>query len=270
MENFFEKYMSFDFGKILEQLLPIVLVFIVCMLVIKIIMSAVKKGIKKTKLEKGLHTFIENTIKVILYFIMVLIIADMLNIPINSLIATFSVVGLAASLAIQDSLSNLASGIMLLVTHPFKCGDYIEGAGTSGTVKSINFTHTVLLTPDNILIHVPNKQIVGSVITNYSEQPKRRVEITFNISYSADAEKVKNIMRKVADSYPKVLKEEPIFARTTAYQSSGIDYTLRVWVKNQDYWDTYFDLLEGIKKEFDANEIEIPFDQLDVNVHNIQ
>ena len=200
---------------------------------------------------------------------MVLIIADMLNIPINSLIATFSVVGLAASLAIQDSLANLASGIMLLVTHPFKCGDYIEGAGTSGTVRSINFTHTVLLTPNNIIIHVPNKQIVGSVITNYSEQPKRRIEITFNVSYSADAEKVKEIMRDAINAYPKILKDEPIFARTTAYQSSGIDYTLRVWVSNKDYWDAYYDLLEGIKKDFDRNGIEIPFDQLDVNIHNV-
>lgn len=192
----------------------------------------------------------------------------MLNIPINSLIATFSVVGLAASLAIQDSLANLASGIMLLVTHPFKCGDYIEGAGTSGTVRSINFTHTVLLTPNNIIIHVPNKQIVGSVITNYSEQPKRRIEITFNISYSADAERVKEIMRNAINAYPKILKDESIFVRATAYQSSGIDYTLRVWVKNKDYWDAYYDLLEGIKKDFDRNGIEIPFDQLDVNIHN--
>lgn len=269
MEDFFKEYMNFDLGKIVEQLLPIVLVFVVCMLAIKVIMSAVKRGIKKTKLEKGLHTFIENTIKVILYFIMMLIIADMLNIPINSLIATFSVVGLAASLAIQDSLSNLASGIMILVTHPFKCGDYIEGAGTSGTVRSINFTHTVLLTPNNILIHIPNKQIVGSVITNYSEQSKRRLDLTFNISYSADAEKVKNIMRSVVDSHSKVLKEEPIFVRTLAYQSSGIDYAVRVWVKNQDYWDTYFDLLEGIKKELDANGIEIPFNKLDVNIHQV-
>lgn len=200
---------------------------------------------------------------------MVLIIADMLNIPINSLIATFSVVGLAASLAIQDSLANLASGIMLLVTHPFKCGDYIEGAGTSGTVRSINFTHTVLLTPNNIIIHVPNKQIVGSVITNYSEQPKRRIEITFNVSYSADDERVKEIMRDAINAYPKILKDEPIFVRTTAYQSSGIDYTLRVWVRNKDYWDAYYDLLEGIKKDFDRNGIEIPFDQLDVNIHNV-
>lgn len=200
---------------------------------------------------------------------MVLIIADMLNIPINSLIATFSVVGLAASLAIQDSLANLASGIMLLVTHPFKCGDYIEGAGTSGTVRSINFTHTVLLTPNNIIIHVPNKQIVGSVITNYSEQPKRRIEITFNVSYSADAERVKEIMRDAINAYSKILKDEPIFVRTTAYQSSGIDYTLRVWVRNEDYWDAYYDLLEGIKKDFDRNGIEIPFDQLDVNIHNV-
>lgn len=266
MGEFLEKYMKLDIGKVAEQLLPVVLVLIVCLLAIKVIMSAVKRGIKKTKLEKGLHSFIENTIKVILYFITVLIIADMLNIPINSLIATFSVVGLAASLAIQDSLANLASGVMILVTHPFKCGDYIEGAGASGTVVSINFTHTVLLTIENIKIHIPNKQIVSSVITNYSEQPKRRIDITFNISYSADIEKVKKVMRDVIDSYPKILPGEPIFARVTGFQDSAVDYTLRVWVRNQDYWNSYYDILELMKKEFDKNGIEIPFNQLDVNI----
>lgn len=269
MVEFFEQYFQIDIIEVIKQIMPIVLVLIVCLLAIKVIMKIIKRLIQNSKLEKSLHTFIEKTVKVVLYFIVVLIIADMLNIPITSLLATFSVVGLAASLAIQDALANLASGIMILATHPFKCGDYVEGAGTAGTVKDINFTHTVLLTPDNKKIHVPNNQIINAVIINYSEQKNRRVDLTFNLAYSADAKKIKEIMYKEIEAHPKVLKSEPIFVRTTGYKESGIDYTLRVWSKSSDYWDVYFDLLESIKEELDRNKIEIPYNQLDVHISNV-
>ena len=269
MKEFFEQYFKIDIFELIKQILPIVIVSIVCLITIKVIMKIIERLIEKSKLERSLHTFIEKTIKIILYFIVVLIIADMLSIPITSLLATFSVVGLAASLAIQDALANLASGVMILATHPFKCGDYIEGAGTSGTVKDINFTHTVLVTPDNKKIHVPNNQIINSIITNYSEQANRRVDITFNLSYAADGNKIKEIMHKAIDSHPKILKEEPIFVKATAYKDNGIDYTLRVWAKSGDYWEIYFDLLEGLKQEFDKNQIEIPYNQLDVHITKV-
>ena len=269
MQDFFRDYLKIDLIELLKDVVPIVLVFIICLVAIKVIMKLIRSIIKKSKLEKSLHTFIEKTVKIILYFIMILIIADMLSIPITSLLATFSVVGLAASLAIQDALANLASGIMILATHPFKVGDYIEGAGTSGTVRDINFAHVVLVTVDNQIIHIPNKQILNSTITNYSEQPLRRVDLTFNLAYSADANKIKEIMNKAIEQHPKVLRDEPIFVRTTSYKESGIDYTLRVWVKSSDYWDVYLDLLENLKVDFDKNGIEIPYNQLDVHVHNV-
>lgn len=261
-----KEHFSVDILELIKQFLPVVLTFIVCILAIKVIMKLVTRFIEKSKLEKSLHTFLENVIKVILYFIMILIIADMLNIPITSLIATFSVVGLAFSLAIQDALSNLASGVMILATHPFKSGDYISAGSTNGTVKLINFSHTILVTPDNKIIHVPNKEIINSTITNYSEKSKRRVDITFNLSYNADANLVKEIIKKRISEDDRILQNEEVFVRTTAFQASGIDYTLRVWVKNSDYWNVYFDLLEGLKQDFDANGIEIPYNQLDVNI----
>ena len=269
MSELIKKLFDTDFMKIIGGLIPIALTVIISLIAIKIIMKLVVKGIEKSKIEKGLHSFIEKTLKVILYFIAVLIIADMLGIPVSSLLATFSIVGLAASLAIQDTLSNIASGITIIATHPFKVGNYIDLAGTAGTVKDINFTHIILQTPDNRIIHIPNKQVVDATIVNYSEMPKRRVDITFNLSYSADSEKIKEIMRKAIEKHDLILKDEEIFIKTTAYQSSGIDYTLRVWVKATDYWTVYFDLLEGLKKDFDAAGIEIPFNQLDVNVHNV-
>ncbi len=137
-----------------------------------------------------------------------------------------------------------------------------------GTVKEINFTHTVLKTPDNKIIHIPNKQVVDATIINYSELPKRRVDLTFNLSYNADSKKVKEIIKKAVEKHELVLKDEDIFIKTTAYGASGIDYTLRVWTKSKDYWTVYFDLLEGIKEDLDKAKIEIPYNQLDVHVIN--
>ena len=268
MREFFIQHMNIDIVEIAKALIPIVFTLIICLLSIKVIMKLVKKVMKKTNLDKSLVSFIEKVIKVILYFILVLIIADMLSIPVTSLLATFSVVGLAASLAIQDALGNLASGVMILATRPFKSGDYIEGASVSGTVSEINFSHTVLTTPDNKKIHVPNKEIINSVITNYSEQSLRRVDVTFNLSYTADKNKIKEIMNKAIENHPKILRDKPIFVKTTAYQASGIDYTLRVWANSADYWEVYFDLWEGLKDEFDKNGIEIPYNQMDVHIIN--
>lgn len=262
---------NFDINKILSivaTILPVVLTFIICLLAVKIVMKLFKKVMRKSLLDKSLIVFIEKVVKVILYFIMILIIADMMSIPVTSLLATFSVVGLAASLAIQDALGNLASGVMILATKPFKSGDYIECGAVSGTVNEINFSHTILTTPDNKKIHIPNKEIINSVVTNFSEQNLRRVDITFNLSYEADKNKIKEIMKNAINMHPKVLKEQPIFVRVTGYQSSGIDYTLRVWANSSDYWEVYFDLLENLKDEFDKNGIEIPYNQMDVHIIN--
>ena len=268
MNELIEKLFGTDYLKIIGNAIPVILAMIVTIIVIRIIMKFIKKIIAKSKLDKGLHSLIERTIRIILYFVAILIIADMMGIPISSLLATFSIVGLAASLAIQDTLSNLASGITILATHPFRIGNFVEAGGISGSVMEISFTHTVLKTPDNKVIRIPNKQVVDAIIINYSEMPKRRVDLTFNLAYSADSEKIKEIMKKAAEKNEFVLKDEDIFVRTTAYGASGIDYTLRVWTEGKNYWTVYFDLLEGIKKDFDKAGIEIPFNQLDVHVIN--
>ena len=264
------EYLKANFGldipNLVSMAIPVLITFVVCVIVIKVIMKFVKKILRKTPLEKGLTSFLEKVIRFVLYFIVVLIVADMVDIPITSLLAAFSVVGLAASLAIQDALGNLASGVVILATKPFKSGDYIEGGGVSGTVSEINFSHTLLVTPDNKQIHVPNKQVVNSTITNYSEQQFRRVDITYNLEYSADAKKVKEIMNAAIAKHPKILQDRPVFVKTTAFKESGIDYTLRVWVNSCDYWEVYFDLLEGIKESFDANGLDIAFNRLNVKI----
>lgn len=248
--------------------IPILVTLLVCLVSMKVVRKFVGKILRRTSLDKSLVSFLEKVIKFVLYFIVILIIADMLSIPVTSLLATFSVVGLAASLAIQDALGNLASGVMILATKPFKSGDYIEGGSVSGTVSDINFSHTLLVTPDNKQIHVPNKEIINSTIINYSEQQFRRVDISFDIEYTADSNKVKEIMNQAIAKHPKILQDRPIFVRTTAYKDSAIEYTLRVWVNSCDYWEVYFDLLEGIKEMFDENNINIPYNKLDVHIIN--
>ena len=202
----------------------------------------------------------------ILYFVVVLIIADMLSIPISSLLATFSIVGVAASLAIQDALGNLASGAMILATKPFKVGDYIDCVVTSGTVKQITFSHTVFSTPDNKIIRVPNSQILSSVITNFSETTTRRVDWVFKISNRKDEEKVKLLVKAIVDSDERILKDPEVFLRATKYDEMGVEYTLRVWVNSADYWNVYFDILEDVNHLLDEHGIAIPSNKLDVRI----
>lgn len=269
MEKWMAQYIGETPANIVSKILPILVVIIVCLTVIKILMRFVKRAIGKSKLEKGLHTFVEKTVSIVLYFIAILIVADMMSIPITSLLAAFSVVGLAASLAVQDTLSNLASGVTVLVTHPFKTGDWVDVSNVSGTVKEVNFTHTVLTTVDNKVIRVPNKDVVGATIVNYSESKNRRVCISFDVSYKNETKKVLEVMKTVIDATPNILRDMEIFTRVTAYKDSSIEYTLRVWAKNEDYWNVYWGLLSDVKLAFDANGIEIPFNQLDVHIHNV-
>ena len=269
MHEWLETYIGKTPAAFVSGAIPIIVVILVCLAVIKLVMKFVRKAIEKSKLEKGLHTFVEKTISIILYFIAVLIVADMINIPISSLLATFSVVGLAASLAVQDTLSNLASGVVVLMTHPFKTGDWVDVSNVSGTVKEINFTHTVLTTIDNKVIRVPNKDVVGATIVNYSESKYRRVCMSFDVSYKNETKKVLEVMKSVIDETAHIIKDREIFIKVTAYKDSSVEYTLRVWTKNEKYWDVYFGLLNDMKLAFDNNGIEIPYNQLDVHVHNV-
>lgn len=268
MVDFLEPYVGKANAELINQFLPPLIMILVGIVIIKIIMRIVHRAISKSKLRKGLHAFIAKTIKVILYFILVLIVADMLNIPVTSLLATFSVVGLAASLAIQDTLSNLASGVMVLVTHPFKTGDWVDVANVSGTVKEITFNHTVITTLDNKVIRVPNKEVVGATIVNYSENKERRLCLSFDVSYNAPTKKVIEVLKRLIDEAPFVLRDKEVFISITAYKDSSIEYTIRVWTKNENYWDLNFYLLGRVKEIFDEYGIEIPYNQLDIHVHN--
>ena len=174
--------------------------------------------------------------------------------------------GVAIGLALQGSLSNFAGGIVILIMRPFKLGDYIEAQGEGGTVEEINIFYTHLITPDNKVVMVPNGALINGNITNYSKKELRRVDFTFSISYDEDFERAKSVIWDVINKMPNILQDPKPFVRLNKHNESTIDITTRVWVKNEDYWTVYFDMMEEIKKNFDAEKIEIPYNQLDVHI----
>lgn len=251
-----------------SNILPALIVLVVGWIAIKVILKIVDNAIERLQVEKSLHTFIKSTVKIVLYLLLLIIVLGVFGIPITSLVAALSVVGLAVSLAVQGSLSNLAGGITILLTKPFQVDDFIETADGSGTVTDIGLFYTKLVTPDKKDIFIPNGNIVGSKIMNYSKEANRKVSFKFSASYDADIDEVKKAMLKAFESDKRVLKDPAPFANVNAYLDSSIEYIGWVWVKNSDYWDVYWNLMEEVKREFDRNNIEMTYNHL--NVHMIK
>ncbi|MGN8896716.1 mechanosensitive ion channel family protein [Flavonifractor sp. HCP28S3_F3] len=250
----------------LQKIITIVLLFLGCMVTMKIILKLVDRAFIRLEMEKSLHTFIHAALRVILWLLTLCIVLDYMGVPMTSLVAMLGVLGLAVSLAIQGTLSNLAGGIQILVSKPFKAGDYVEAGGVGGTVKEVGLAYTKLATVDNKVISVPNGQISGEKITNYSSAERRRVDLVFGVSYDNDPQQVIACIKSVVGAHPKALFTPEPFVRMSALKDSAIEYTLRVWCATPDYWDLYFDLLEQIKAAFDQKGIEIPYNQLDVRI----
>ena len=189
-----------------------------------------------------------------------------MGIEMTSLIAVLSVFGIALSLAIQGSLSNLAGGIQVLASKPFKAGDYIEAGSLSGSVVEVGLVYTKLCTPDNKIISIPNGTISGQTIVNYNTQAQRRVDLTFNTSYEDKPGEVIACIKAVAAAHPKALSEPVPFARLSAYRDSSVEYTMRVWCATADYWDLYFDLLEQVGAAFEERGIELTYNHLNIHM----
>ena len=251
----------------LEKLLTTLALLIVCLIIIKIILALVDRSFRHLNLDNSLKAFLRSGIKILLLFLMLLIVMGSLNIPVTSLVAVLSVVGLALSLAIQNLLSNVAGGLQLLSTKPFTVGDFIDAGGVSGTVSETGMFYTKLKTVDNKLVQVPNSQIAGEKIINYSSEENRRVDIKISASYEAPIETVKAAILQVLGEHPKTMATPEPLVRVNNYGASAIEYVVRVWCANADYWDVYFDVMEGIKTAFDRAGIEMTYDHL--NVHMI-
>ena len=241
-------------------------VFIVGMLLIKLVKKLLN-GKKFKHVDKTAMSFISNFIKIALYVVLIVIIVSIMGVPMASVITVFATAGAAIALAVQGSLSNLMGGIMLLIFRPIAVGEFISVSGNSGTVQEIGIFYTLIKSGDNINISIPNGTLMNSVITNYSREDIRRVDMTVSVAYGSDIELVKATILGVIEANDKSLKEpaEP-FIRMTAMAESSLDFTVRVWCKSSDFLTFKSDLCEQIDDAFRKANISVPFPQMDVHV----
>ncbi len=244
---------------------------LLCLLVasvvaIRVLVSLADRAMIQAKLDRGVRTFLRSGLKVALWLVAVCVLLGYLGVPMTSMVALLSVVGLAVSLAIQGTLSNLAGGILILTSHPFAAGDFVEAGEIKGTVQEVGLIYTKLDTVDNRVVFVPNGEISGKTITNYSANPTRRVDLSFTTSYDDPTEKVKECIARVIGEHPLTLPTPEALIRVNSYQSSSVEYVARTWCATEDYWAVYFDLTEQVKAAFDKAGIQMTYDHLNVHV----
>lgn len=260
-----ETFIAWVTGITLNMLLPVVVLLVVGVLVIKAILKMIDKTLERSKLEKAAVGLLKSLAKAVLYLLLAMMVADRLGIDVTGVVALASVASLALSLSLQDMLSNLIGGFTLLSKHPFKAGDYVDVAGQSGVVNSIDLAYTKLSTPDNKIISIPNSAVVASQIVNYSTAANRRVDIEVCASYGAAIEDVKAALLKAANVEGALTDPAP-FASVLSYDDSAIRYVLRVWCPSEKYWDVFFALNENVKSQFDAAGVEMTFPHLNVHL----
>ena len=270
--------LGFDWGQLLELLqtkgidfginLVIALaIFYFGKMVISLVVRGIRKVMQRQEVDKTLETFVCNLVRMVLLVIVIIAAIGQLGIQTTSFIAIFGAAGLAVGLALQGSLSNFAAGVLIVLFRPYRVGDFIEAAGISGVVEQVQILTTVLKTGDNKQIIVPNGQIMDSIITNYSANDKRRVDMVVGVSYDDDLDKVRSTIQELIAAEERVLEEPACTIAVSALADSSVNFVVRPWVKTADYWGVMFDLTEAIKKRFDKEGISFPFPQQDVHLY---
>ena len=243
-----------------------VLVAAACLVVMKVLLKVLDRALGRSRLDPSLQKLLRGALKAGLWFVTAIIVLGCLNIEVTSLVAVLSVVGLAFSLALQNFLSNAAGGMQLLASRPFSVGDFVEAGGCSGTVEEMGMFYTKLTTPDNKLVQLPNSTVVAGNIINFSHQPTRRVELKVSASYDAPVDRVKAALARVVEAHPLTLADPEPMIKVEGYRDSAIEYVVRVWCANADYWTVYYDLLEGFKPAFDGAGIEMTYPHLNIHM----
>ena len=247
------------------------MLFTVGLLVISILKKALKKStIKSRKIDNSASTFVTSIVGLISYVFLMLILVASLGFSTDSIVTAFASVMLAVALGLQDTLASLANGILLIFTKPFKAGDFVEVAGVSGTVKEIKLFSVKIVTTDNISVVVPNNTVFGETIKNYSQNPTRRLDLVVPVAYGTNVEQVKTLLLGMVENDPRAEKTPAPFCRLTEWGDSSLNFTLRVWAKSGDFWGLKFDLLENILTVFEENNIEIPYNKLDVQITKVE
>ncbi len=251
-----------------HNILRFLLVLIIGAIVVKVAVSVIRRLLNapKSKLKGTAANFLTTLAKVALVCLYVIVLLSTLGVDTTSLVAIFSVLTLALSLAVQGVISNLASGIMLVVTKPFEEGNFVDIGGDSGVVEHIGITCTKMKTGDNKVVIIPNSNITSATITNYSTKETRRLDLTFGVGYESDVEQVKSVILGVIAKHDEILKDPAPFVRLTNHGDSSLDFVVRVWVKQADYWAVNFDLKEEVLAAFNEAKISIPYPQMDVHM----
>ncbi len=257
---------SFFRSLTLEKLIPAILILLVGVFAIKALLKLFDTALSRSKLEKSLHAVLRSTMKIVLWAVLIIIIAESLGVDATSLIAVLSVVSLAISLAVQGTLSNFAGGIQVLSAHPFKVGDFVEIGTVSGTIEETGLVYTKIRTVDNKEISIPNSDVSSAKIINYTALDKRRVDLSFTASYDAPVDEVKAALKEAADLVPTVFATPAVFVRVSGYGENSIEYILRAWTPTENYWDSHFDIIENVKKVFDERGIEMTYPHLNVHM----
>lgn len=250
------------------KLLFAIIILVVGAWIAKMIKSMVDRVLAKRSLDPIVVNFLSNLAYVVLMVVVVLAALGKLGIQTASFVAILGAAGLAIGLALQGSLANFAAGFLLVIFRPFKKGDYIEAGGTAGIVEEIQVFTTILNTPDNRRVIVPNAKVMGDNITNYSAMATRRMDLVFGVSYAEDVAKVKAVLKRIAEEDTRVLKDPAPAILLSELGDSSVNFTMRIWVKGSDYWPVTFETREKVKITFDKEGITIPFPQRDVHLFN--
>lgn len=252
------------FGK---NIVIALLIFYVGRMAVGLVVRALRKLMQRQEVDKTLETFVCNLVRMALLIVVIIAAISALGIETTSFIAIFGAAGLAIGLALQGSLSNFAAGVLIVLFRPYKVGDYIEGAGISGSVEQVQILTTVLKTPDNKEVIVPNSQIMNSIITNYSANDTRRVDMVVGVSYKDDLDKVRKTLEELVAADDRILEEPACLIAVSALADSSVNFVVRPWARTDDFWGVKFDLTEAIKRRFDQEGISFPFPQQDVHLY---
>ncbi len=269
VRNFSTLWKEWDIvGKFFDKLPTLILavgLVIIGVWLSRLLKNLSVKAMKAKNVDPTVYQFISRVISAFIKLIFILSALSMF-IKITSVLAAFSAIGVAIGLGLQDSVAQIASGVQILLTHPFKNGDFVEVGGLSGSIVEIRFMNTILMTPDNKRIIIPNSDMTKNHIVNYSAEENRRVDLSFSIGYGDDITKAKAVVLETALSNSAVLQDPAPSVVVNSHGASSIELSARLWCKSADYWNVYFAMEEAVKLAFDKNSINIPYDQLDVHI----
>ena len=248
-----------------KQIISAIIIFLIGRLLISIVNKLVAKLLARRHVDAGVQTFVKSFVNIMLTILLIVAIISKLGVDTTSFAALLSSAGVAIGMALSGNLQNFAGGLIILLLRPFKVGDFIECQGVSGTVKEIQIFHTILTSPDNKVIYVPNGSLSSGTVINYSREATRRVDWTFTVEYGEDYEKVENVINKLIAADERILDTPAPFVNLIALADSSVNVVVRVWVKSENYWDVFFQMNKSVYATFNKEGINFPFPQLTIH-----